>query len=78
LIVDGAADASVLSEALDSFQPDGVEAFEVDQVFSLADGVSALGRSQPDCVLLDLGLPDSGSWPTSAWRSCTWTILLRV
>jgi two-component system cell cycle sensor histidine kinase/response regulator CckA len=59
LIVDGAADASVLSEALDSFQPDGVEAFEVDQVFSLADGVSALGRSQPDCVLLDLGLPDS-------------------
>jgi signal transduction histidine kinase len=58
LIIDRAAPAFTVSEALESFHPDGVEAFDVDQVFSLADGVSALDRSRPDCVVLDLGLAD--------------------
>ena len=58
LIVDRAAPAFTVSEALGSFHPDGVEAFDVDQVFSLADGVSALERTRPDCVVLDLGLTD--------------------
>ena len=59
LIVDRTADAFNVADALESFHPDGVEAFDVDQVFSLADGVSELDRSRPDCVLLDLGLAGS-------------------
>jgi signal transduction histidine kinase len=57
LIAKGAADA-VVTAALESFRPEGVQVFEVDRVSSLAEGVSALGRSRPGCVLLDLAVRD--------------------
>jgi signal transduction histidine kinase len=60
LIAGGSADGFILTEALESFRLEGVLAFEVDQVFSLASGLSELEDSQPGCVVLDLGLPDGG------------------
>ena len=57
LIAHGTVDVAVAA-ALASFRPEGVQAFEVERVTSLADGVSALGRAHPDCVLLDLAVPD--------------------
>jgi signal transduction histidine kinase len=60
LISEGTADAVVVG-ALESFRPEGVQAFEVDRVSSLAEGVSALERSRPGCVLLDLAVPDGVS-----------------
>ena len=59
LIADGTADGFTVTEALESFRPEGVQAFEVDQVPSLAEGMSALERSRPGCVVLDLRLRDS-------------------
>jgi signal transduction histidine kinase len=57
LIAEGTGD-TVVAGALESFRPEGVQAFEVDRVSSLAEGVSVLGRSRPGCVLLDLAVRD--------------------
>jgi signal transduction histidine kinase len=59
LIAERSVDGLTVTEALESFRPGGMQAFEVEQVFSLGDGVAALRRSHRDCVVLDLDLPDS-------------------
>jgi signal transduction histidine kinase len=57
LIAEETADVIVVA-ALESFRPEGVQAFEVERVSSLGEGVSALERSRHGCVLLDLAVRD--------------------
>ncbi len=56
LIEDSESDGLLLREALRTGRPDD---FRVEQAFSLREGLEALERSTPACILLDLGLPDS-------------------
>lgn len=58
LIGEGTSDGVAVAAALESFRLEGAQAFEVDRVSSLAEGVSAIGRSEPGCVLLDLRVHD--------------------
>src|SRR5471032_1739885 len=56
IVEDNDGDALLLQEAL---RERGTLAVEVTRATTLLEGLTALGTSEPDAVLLDLTLPDS-------------------
>ncbi len=68
LIDDSESDGVLLRESLERRRE---HEFRVEQAFTLDAGLTILRDSAPDCVLLDLGLPDSaGLEGLNAVRAC--------